>query len=85
MNIKQSLIDVGINAFACDLLAESFLKSPLAKMTFDAGKPMKFFLPVLREDCKGWVGVDITIAAVDKFDEPTTQQSVGTTDHPPRN
>ena len=69
LNVRQALIDSGINAFAVDLLAESFLKSPLAKMTFEKGEPLKFFLPVQRSDCAGWVGVDITLAPVDKFDE----------------
>lgn len=69
MNVKQALIDVGVNAFAVELLAESFLKSPLSKRAFEKGEPVKFFLPVQRADCPGWVGVDITIAAVDKFDD----------------
>lgn len=74
MNVRQALLDSGINVFAVDLLGESFLKSKLAKMAFDKGEPVKFFLPIVRGDCEGWVGVDITIAAVDKFDEPAATE-----------
>lgn len=70
MNIRQSLLDVGVNAFGVELFAESFLKSPLATAAFEKSKTVRFFLPVRRSDTPGWVGVDIAIAAVDKFDEP---------------
>jgi hypothetical protein len=69
MNVRQLLIDSGINAPAADLLGESFLRSPMAKIMLDKGEPLKFFLPIQRGDCPGWVGVDITISAVDKLDK----------------
>lgn len=54
----------GINAFNVELFAESFLKSPLAKAMLGRGEPLKFFLPIRRNDCAEWGGVDITIAGV---------------------
>lgn len=77
MGIHQHLIDVGINTPAVVLFAESFLKSPLAMPAFEKSKPVRFFLPVLRSDTPGWVGVDIAIAPVDKFDEPGAKTSLG--------
>lgn len=74
MNLMQALHNTGLNPFAAELLAESYLKSKLAQMMFDKGEPLRFFLPVQRKDCPGWVGVDITIAAVDKFDEPAKKE-----------
>ena len=46
----QGPTDVGINPFACQLVAESLLKHP---------KPeeIEFFLPIDRSDCADWVGV----------------------------
>ena len=64
MNIMQALIDAGINAFGAQLLAESYLKSPLAEQALQRGEPVRFFLPIHRGDCAGWSGVEIAIAAV---------------------
>lgn len=63
-NVMQTLIDAGMNAFAVQLLAESFLKNPLAKRTSERGEPLRFFLPVRRSDCPGWMGVDFLLVAV---------------------
>jgi len=71
MNTMQALINAGINAFGAQLLAESYLKSPLAEQALQRGEPMKFFLPINRSDCPGWSGVEILISAVpvpDKID-----------------
>ncbi|MCL4695476.1 MAG: hypothetical protein KJ023_00215 [Burkholderiaceae bacterium] len=64
MNIRQVLLDAGLNVFGADLLAESFLKSPIAKQALEKGDPVRFFLPVRRSDCAEFVGVEISIAAV---------------------
>lgn len=71
ISVRRALLNAGLNVFAVDLLAESFLRSPIARHAFDSGKQIKFFFPVVRKDTPGWVGVDITIAAVDKFDDMT--------------
>jgi hypothetical protein len=64
MNVRQVLLDAGLNVFGADLLAESFLKSPIAKQALEKGDPVRFFLPVRRSDCAEFVGVEISIAAV---------------------
>lgn len=64
MNVMQALINAGINGFGVQLVAESFLKSPLAQQALERGEPLRFFLPVQRGDCAGWSGVEITLAAV---------------------
>lgn len=64
MNIMQVLLDAGLNAFGAQLLAESYLKSPLAEQALQRGEPVRFFLPIHRGDCAGWSGVEISIAAV---------------------
>lgn len=64
MNVRQALLDAGLNVFGADLLAESFLKSPIAKQALEKGDPVRFFLPVRRSDCAEFVGVEISIAAV---------------------
>jgi hypothetical protein len=64
MNIMQMLINAGINAFGAQLLAESYLRSPLAEQAMQRGEPVRFFLPIHRSDCAGWSGVEISIAAV---------------------
>lgn len=61
-NIMQDLHTVGINPFGVQLVAESLLKSPVAQIS--AKKPLTLFFPVRREDCAGWVGVNITLEAV---------------------
>jgi hypothetical protein len=66
MGIKQALLDAGINAFAADLLAESYLRSGLAQPLAEKGKTLQFFLPVNRSDCPTWKGVEISIKAVAK-------------------
>lgn len=71
-NIMQDLHTVGLNPFAVELLAESVLKSPLAEMT--VCKPQGFFFPVNRSDCAGFVGVRITVEAV----QPTCGCQEGT-------
>lgn len=64
MNTMQALIDSGINAFGAQLLAESYLKSQLARHAMESGVPLKFFLPIHRNDCPGWSGVEISISAI---------------------
>lgn len=61
-NIMQDLHTVGINPFGMQLVAESLLKSPIAQMSTE--KPLTLFFPVQRGDCKGWIGVNITLEAV---------------------
>lgn len=63
-HVLQALVDAGINAFAAELLAESLLKSPVAKAAADRGEPLRFFFPVQRTDCPGWIGVDFVLVAV---------------------
>ena len=63
MGIMNDLHTVGINPFGVQLVAESLLKSPVAPISAD-GKPLTFFFPVQREDCPGWIGVEITLKAV---------------------
>ena len=64
MDVMQALLTVGINGFGVQLVAESFLKSPVAQQTLERGEPIKFFMPIHRSDCAGWSGVEITLAAV---------------------
>lgn len=56
-NVKQAMLDAGLNAFGAQLLAESMLRCPDAKkITFD--------LPVRRGDCPGWIGVRFTLEPI---------------------
>lgn len=61
-NPLQDLHTLGINPFAVTLLAESMLKSAYVKNR--GSEPLSFNFPVHREDCAGWLGVRITIEAV---------------------
>ena len=58
---KQQLLDCGINVFAIDLLAESFLK-------LNGGPPdsLSIFFPIRRSDCEKFAGVNIRIEPVRK-------------------
>ena len=58
----QRLGDVGINLFACQLVAESLLKHP---------KPeeVEFFLPIDRSDCADWVGVRFILEPIKTAEE----------------
>lgn len=53
MNVKQELLNAGINAFGLDLVCESLLKREGPIPTLD------FFFPVNRSDCEAWAGVQI--------------------------
>jgi hypothetical protein len=64
MNIKQLMLDSLINAFGADLFLESFLKSPMASAVFERGKPLDFFYPINRGDCKEWAGVQVTLMPI---------------------
>ncbi len=57
MNVRQSLINAGLNVFAADLLAESLLQH-------QEPKKIKFLLPIHRTDCEGWIGVVFTLEPV---------------------
>ena len=57
---KQQLLDFGINVFAIDLLAESFLKLPKIPDNF------AIFFPVNRADCAEYTGINVRIEAVKK-------------------
>jgi hypothetical protein len=61
MSIKQNLHDCGVNVFAIDLLCESYLKSPIIGVLV---KPLAFEYPIVREDCKKWAGVKITLEGI---------------------
>lgn len=54
MNIRQTLINAGLNVFGADCLAESLLRHPQPKF-------VQFLLPIRRMDCPGWIGVKITL------------------------
>ncbi len=64
MNVRQSLINAGLNSFAADLLAESLLKHPEPKR-------IKFLLPIHRTDCEGWIGVMFTLEPISTGAETT--------------
>jgi hypothetical protein len=61
MNLKQELLNCGINVFAIDLLCESYLKSPIVDVL---EKPLVFEYPIMRGDCKKWAGVKITLEGI---------------------
>lgn len=75
MNIRQLLLNAGINSFGLDLVAESFLKSPIAAQALASGDPLKISLPIDRSDCAEWVGVEITIAGVPKLSTPAPPEA----------
>jgi hypothetical protein len=64
MNIMQALHDLQLNPFGAVLLAESFLKSPLAERVASKCEPLAFNLPVDRSDCAAWAGVRFTLTPV---------------------
>lgn len=64
MNIMQALHDLQLNPFGAVLLAESFLKSPLAERAARKCEPLAFNLPVDRADCAAWAGVRFTLTPV---------------------
>ena len=64
-NIRQSLLDAGLNVFAFDLVCESLLKNPLAPQIVAKGEPLKIFFPINRGDCKEWAGVEISLMPVE--------------------
>ena len=73
----QTLINAGINAFGAQLLAESYLKSPMAKYAMERGEPLKFFLPINRSDCARWSGVEISISAISATGQDESKQPKG--------
>lgn len=60
----QVMLDAGLNAFGAQLLCESFLKSPLAARVLEDSAPLSIFLPIRREDCAGWAGVEVSLFPV---------------------
>lgn len=56
----QLLIDVGINAWAVQLMCESYLR---AHGELEEPVPADFFFPVQRTDCAGWKGVRVRLDA----------------------
>jgi hypothetical protein len=72
MSIKQSMINSGINAFAADLLFESFLKSQLANAVFKRGDPLNFAYPINRSDTPEWAGVQVTLMPIKRNPPDTT-------------
>lgn len=69
----QVMLDAGLNGFGAQLLCESFLKSPLAAQVQSSAAPVNIFLPIRREDCPGWAGVEIGLFPVLSRDEATEQ------------
>jgi hypothetical protein len=60
--IKQLLLDTGINAFGLDLVCESFLRSLTAlRVTEQLGGALYFEYPIHRTDCPGHVGVRVRL------------------------
>ena len=64
MNIKQLMIDSGMNPFGADLFLESFLKSALAKHVFNTGVPLDFAYPIHHSGCPDWTGVQVTLMPI---------------------
>lgn len=60
----QVMLDASLNAFGAQLLCESFLKSPLAPQVQASSLPVNIFLPIHREDCAGWAGVEVSLFPV---------------------
>lgn len=60
----QALLDCGLNGFGAQLLAESLLKSPIAASLNERQEPLRFELPIRREDCPGWIGVEFTLRPI---------------------
>lgn len=81
MGIMNDLHTVGINPFGVQLVAESLLKSPIAAISAD-DKPLAFFFPIQREDCPGWVGVEITLKAVRKSASEVLPEATQPEHHP---
>lgn len=62
---RQELLDAGLNLFAIDLLAESFLRrAGMDKM--DEEISLEFFFAVNRSDCPAFEGVNIILQPVAK-------------------
>ena len=61
---KQQLLDAGLNVFAIELLAESFLRR--AGMDKMDGIELELFFPINRSDCPAFAGINITLQAVSK-------------------
>jgi|APLak6261669087_1056070.scaffolds.fasta_scaffold03447_2 NTP pyrophosphatase (non-canonical NTP hydrolase) len=72
MSIKQLMINSKINAFAADLLFESFLKSPIADAVFERGTPLNFAYPINRSDTPKWAGAQVTIMPIKRNPPDTT-------------
>ena len=59
---RQDLLNSGLNVFAIDLLAESFLKRE--GMENMEGIELEFFFPVNRSDCGAFSGINIVLEVV---------------------
>jgi hypothetical protein len=64
--VKQALLDCGLNAWAVELLAESMLRHP-------DPKTVEFFFPVLRKDTPGWIGVKVRLEPIS---DELTQETI---------
>lgn len=74
-NHKQTLLNAGLNIFGADLLCESLLRAPWVGELHKKGESLRFFFPVNRLDCAGWVGVAISLRPVGEWDVMPSAQA----------
>lgn len=63
-NLMQDLSYSGINPFGVELVAESFLKSPMADLALKNGQAIEINFPVNRKDTPKYCGVKITLTPI---------------------